>query len=95
MKNRLKHERDYTIIKVVQVTHYQGDVRYVTSRGFRFSCMSLISVTSNLFKSAGPRDKLDLDYILGKVDALIKFIAKFRHLGIEDLPQDFLTENSS
>lgn len=89
MKN---HERDYTVIKVVQVTHYQGDVRYVTSRGFRFSCMSLISVTSKLFKSAGPWDKLDL---LGKVDALFKFIAKFRHLGIEDLPQDFLTENSS
>ena len=32
--------------------------------------------------------------MLGKGDQLFKFIGKFRYLGIEDLPQEFLIENS-
>ena len=53
--------RDYTIIKVVQGNHHQGDVRYGTSRGIQCSCMSLISLSWTLFKSAGLWDKFDLD----------------------------------
>lgn len=34
---------DYTIIKIVQVTHRQGNIRYVGSKGIQCSCMSLIS----------------------------------------------------
>lgn len=34
---------DYTIIKIVQVTHRQGNIRYVVSKGIQCSCMSLIS----------------------------------------------------
>ena len=86
--------RDYTIIKVVQPTHHQGDVRYGTSRGIQCSCMSLISLSWTLFKSPGLWEKFDLDCILGKGDQLFKFIGKFRYLGIEDLPQEFLIENS-
>ena len=40
-------------------------------------------------------DKFDLDWILGKLDQLFKFIGKFRYLGMEDLPHEFLVENSS
>ena len=37
--------RHYTLIKVIQATHHQGDVRYGASRGIQCSCMSLISVS--------------------------------------------------
>ena len=60
--------RDYTIIKVVQVTHHQGDVRYGTSRGRKYSCMSLISITWTFFRSPDMLDKFDLDFKLGKGD---------------------------
>ena len=56
--------------------------------------MSLISLSWILFKSPGLWDKFDLDCILGKGDQLFKFIGKFRYLGIEDLPQEFLIEKS-
>ena len=31
--------RDYTIVKVVQATHYEGDTRYGASRGIQYSCL--------------------------------------------------------
>ena len=83
--------RDYTIIKVVQATHHQGDVRYDSSRGIQCSCMSLMSITWTLFRSPGLWDKFDS--ILGKGDHLFKFIGKFRYHGMEDLTQEFLVEN--
>ena len=78
--------RDYTIIKVVQDTHHQGDVRYGTARVYS-ACMSLISLSWTLFQSPGLWGKFDLDCILSKGDQLFKFIGKFRYLGIENLPQ--------
>ena len=58
-------------------------------------CVSLISLSWTLFKSPGLRDKYDLNYTLGKGDQFFKFIGKFRYLGMEDLSQEFLIENSS
>ena len=46
-----------------------------------------------LFTSSGLLDKINLDSILGKGDQLFKFIVKFRFYGMEDLPQEFSTEN--
>ena len=40
-------------------------------------------------------DKFELDCILARGDQLFKFIGKFRYLGVEDLPQEFLLENYS
>ena len=57
--------------------------------------MSLVSVSSTLFRPSGLWDRFDLDCILDKEDQLFKFIGKFRYLGIEHLPQKVLTENSS
>ena len=87
--------RDYTIIKVVQATHHQGDVRYGASRGIQCSWMSLISVRWTLFKSPELWDKFDLDSILGKGDQLFKIIGKFRYLAKEDLPKEFSIKNYS
>ena len=81
--------RNYTIIKVVQVTHHKGDVRYGTYSGIQCLCMSLMSVNWILFRSLGMWDTFDLDFILGKGDQLFKSIIKFRYLGMEDLPQNF------
>ena len=61
--------RNYTIIKVVQATHYQGDIRYSTFRGKQ--CIYLISVSWTLFKPPGLWDKFDLDSMLvANVDIL-------------------------
>ena len=87
--------RGYTIARVVQTTHHQGDVRYGASRGTQYSCMSLVSVSWTFFKFPGLWDKFDLDYILHEGDQLFKFIGKFSYLEMEDLPQEFLIENSS
>ena len=80
--------KGYTIIKVVQATHHQGEARIGTSSGINCSFMSLISVTWTLFRSPGMRDTFDLDCVFGKVDQLSKSIGKFRYLKIEDLPQN-------
>ena len=80
--------RDYTIIKVVQATHHQGDLRYGTTRSIQCSCMSLMSVSWTLFRSPGRWDKLDLDGILGEGDQLFKSLCKFRYHGMKDLPQE-------
>lgn len=52
--------------------------------------MSLFSVSWTFFSSSGLWDAFDLDYILNKGDQLPKFICKFRHLRIENVPQDFV-----
>ena len=55
--------------------------------------MSFMSVSWILFKSPGIWDKFELDSILAY--QLFKSIGKFRYLGVEDLPQEFLLENYS
>ena len=87
--------RDYTIIKVVQATHHQDDVRYSISRGIQCSYMSLMSVTWTMFKSPGIWDKFDLDCILSEGNQLFKFIGKFRYFWREGLPKELFVENSS
>ena len=86
--------RDYTIIKGVQATHNQGDVRYGWYRGIQCSCLFLLSLSWALFKYPGLLDKFDVDCMLRKGDQLFKLIGKFRYLWMEDLPQEFLIENS-
>ena len=86
--------RDYTILKVVQATHNQGDIGYSVSRGIPCSCISLITVSLTLFKSPGLWDKFDLNFILGKAEQLFKFIGKFRYLAMEDLPQELFIETA-
>ena len=49
-----------------------------------------MSLSCTLFKSPDLWYKFDLDYILVKGDQLFKFAGKFRYLGTEDLPQEFL-----
>ena len=48
-----------------------------------------------MFRTAGIWDKFDLNCILGKGEELFKLIGQFRYTGKEDLPQEFLIENSS
>ena len=72
--------RDYTIIKGVQTTHNEGDVRYGWYRSIQCSCLSLLSLSWALFKSPGLWDKFDVDCMLHRGDQLFKLIGKFRYL---------------
>ena len=83
---------DTRIIKVVQATHQQVDIRYEMSRGIQCSCMSLMSVCwtlLSLWVSFG------LECMLQKWNVLFKSLNNYRCLGMEDLPQEFFIENSS
>ena len=73
----------FVIIKVV--------TKNDTLVGIQSSCISLMPVT--YFLSAVLWDKLDLSCIFCKEDQLFKFIGKFRYLGLQKLPKDFLIEN--
>ena len=84
---------DTRIMKVVQATHHKGDVRYLMSMGMQCSCISPMSVCWTLFKSASIWDSFDLDCILQKGD-LFKSLNNYRYLGLENLSQEFFTENS-
>ena len=86
---------DTRILKIIQATHHQGDIKYGMLRGIQCSCMSLMSVCWTLFKSESISDSFDLDYILQKEDLLFKSLNKYRYLGIENLPHEFYTENLS
>ena len=59
-------------MKVAQVTHHQGDIRYRMARGIQCSSMSLISVCWTLFKSVSIWDLFDLDCILQEGVVLFK-----------------------
>ena len=82
-------------MKVVQVSHYQGDFRYGMSRGVQCSCISLMSVCWTLFKSTGILDFLEFDCILQKVDLLFKSLNNYICIRMEDLPQKFWIEDLS
>ena len=86
---------DTRVIKVVQATLHQGDIRYGMSRGMQCSCMSLMSVYWILFKSARILDSFDIDCILQKGDLLFKSLNNYRYRGVEDLTQELFIENLS
>ena len=86
---------DTRIMKVVQATSHQGDIRYGMSKGMQCSCMSLMSVCWTLSKPVSIWDSSDLDCILQKGDFLFKYLNKYGYLGMEDLPHEFFIENSS
>ena len=86
---------DTRIMKVVQANHHKGDIRHGILRGIQWSCMSLMPACWTLFKSASICNSFDLDCILQKGDLLFKFFNNYRYHGMEDLPQESFTENSS
>ena len=76
----------HNIVNIVQATHHQGDSRYGASAGIQCSCMSLMAVCWNMFKSVARWDRYDLDRILQSGDQLFKSLNMFRVLGVDDLP---------
>ena len=56
-----------------------------------------MSLTSKMLYGISPGvwDKFNLDSMLCEGDQLFKFIGKIRYLGMDDLPQKLLVENSS
>ena len=85
---------DTWIIKAFQATYHQGDVRYGMSRGIQCPYITYINCWT-LFKSVSIWNSFDLDCILQKGDLLFKYLNNYRYLGMEDLSDEFFTENSS
>ena len=76
----------HNIVNIVQATHHQGDSRYGASESIQCSCMSLMAVCWNMFKSVARWDGYDLDRILQSGDQLFKSLNMFRVLGVDDFP---------
>ena len=83
------------ILKVVQATLHQGDIRYGMLRGVQCPFIPLMSVCWTLFKSVSIWDSFHLDCILQKGDILFESANNYRYLGMEDLPQTFFIGNLS
>ena len=75
---------EYTVIKIVQAAHHQGDVMYCLYSAIQCSCIFLISVSWKCLKSL----------ITGKEDQLFKLINKFK-FEMENFPREFPLENCS
>ena len=75
---------EYTVIKIVQAAHHQGDVMYGLYRAIQCSCIFVISVSWKCLKSLR----------IGKEDQLFKLINKFK-FEMEDFPREFPLENCS
>ena len=86
---------DARIMKVVQATYHQGDIRYEMLKGIQCSCMSLTSVCWTSFKSASIWDSFDLDCILQKGNLLFKSLNNYRYLWMEDLLREIFIEHLS
>ena len=76
--------RSIHISKIVQGTHFQGDICYGSTAGIQCLCISLMAVCWSLIKSASRWDSNGC--ILRKVDELFKSLNKFKLLGAEDPP---------
>ena len=80
---------DTRIVKVIQATPHQDDIRYGMLKGIQCSYMSLLLVCWTLFMSVSIWDALGLNCILQKGNVLFKSLNNYRYFGMEDLPQEF------
>ena len=80
--------------KVTPASHHQSDERYGETRGIQCSCMALVAICWTLFKRVALWKTLDLDRILTNGNLLFKSIGKSRMLGVDDLPEVCVIENS-
>ena len=80
-------------IKDKDFRNYQG----VVAKNDTLMCMqsSLHLSYASYLLTAVLWDKLDLNCIFCKEAQLFKFIGKFRYLGLQKLPEDFLIENAT
>ena len=81
---------DTRIVKVVQVTHHQADIRYGMSKGIPvLMYVTYVGLLDIIW------DSFDLDCILEKGDFLFTSLNNYRYFRMEDLPQELFIENLS
>ena len=82
------------ILKFVQGSFNQCDVRFNISRGIQCSCMTLVSICMAKVRKPTIWKESDLDFILTHGDNLFKTTGINRMLYSDELPNIFFIENS-
>ena len=75
------------MIKSVQGSFHQADLRFGNSAGTQCACCGLVSVTFTLVKSPGKWISTDLDFIVVKGDEIYNTVDKVGHLLFDELPR--------
>ena len=85
----------YSILKVVQASHHQGDNRYGNTAGNQCSCNSLFAIVWSFLRNVALWNTFDLDHILLNGDLVYKKLNVNRSLFISDLPNRIDTDNGT
>ena len=77
----------YSCVKVINGSFHQGDPRFGITAGTQCACNSLFSICWSTIRRTALWNKLDLDFILIKGDAIYKCLNVNGHLSFDDLPR--------
>ena len=77
----------YSCVKVINGSYHQGDPRFGITAGTQCACNSLFSICWSTIRRTALWNKLDLDFILIKGDAIYKCLNVNGHLSFDDLPR--------
>ena len=80
------------IVKSVQGSFHQGNLKFGYSAGIQCSCNSLFSVYWSKVRKLNIWKQTDLDYILEKGNDIFKAQNKHRMLYVDEIPDSFLIE---
>lgn len=83
------HSLLYEVMKSVQGSFNQGDIRFKESAGQQCSCIALYAVCWSVVKRVSCWKSFDLDYILVQGDKLYKSLGKDHYLNVDELPRIF------
>ena len=62
----------YSIQKLIHATFSQGHRKFGRTTGFHFTCISLLNACFSIFKAVPRWNRLDIEYVIEKSDALYK-----------------------
>ena len=82
----------YSISKVVEASHHQGDKRYRNTAGSQCASNALFSIVWSFLRKVSLWNTFDLDHILFTGDLVYKNLNIDRPLFISDLPNQIDTE---
>ena len=82
----------YSISKVVEASHHQGDKRYGNTAGSQCASNALFSIVWSFLRKVSLWNTFDLDHILFNGDLVYKNLNIDRPLFISDLPNQIDTE---
>ena len=83
----------YKILKVVQGSFHQADIKFGETAGRQCACNILFSIAWSTIRRVGFSNTADIDFILTEGDLIYKQLKAVSFLSVDDLPQSIDIEN--